>query len=175
MASLQSETWQEDIYQVLIENRVRQVAYIPDIGHASLIKMCHRNNKMKTVVLTTEEEGVALLAGAWLGGDRGVLLMQSSGVGNCINMLSLTRVCRMPLLILVTMRGEWGEFNPWQVPMGQNTNQMLTAAGVLTFVAKSKNRIKEALLAAAKMAFEGPAATAVLISQRILGAKTFGR
>jgi sulfopyruvate decarboxylase alpha subunit len=175
MASLQSETWQEDIYQVLIENRVRQVAYIPDIGHASLIKMCHKNNKMKTVVLTTEEEGVALLAGAWLGGDRGVLLMQSSGVGNCINMLSLTRVCRMPLLILVTMRGEWGEFNPWQVPMGQNTNQMLTAAGVLTFVAKSKNRIKEALKAAAKMAFEGPAATAVLISQRILGAKTFGR
>ena len=175
MASLQSETWQEDIYQVLIENHVRQVAYIPDMGHASLIKMCHRNNKMKTVVLTTEEEGVALLAGAWLGGDRGVLLMQSSGVGNCINMLSLTRVCKMPLLILVTMRGEWGEFNPWQVPMGQNTNQMLTAAGVLTFVVKSKNHIKEAFEAAAKMAFEGPAATAVLISQRILGAKTFGR
>ncbi len=175
MASLQSETWQEDIYRVLIENRVRQVAYIPDIGHASLIKMCHSNDKMKTVVLSTEEEGVALLAGAWLGGDRGVLLMQSSGVGNCINMLSLTRVCRMPLLMLVTMRGEWGEFNPWQVPMGQNTNRILTAAGVLTFSAYNKNRIKEALGAAARMAFEGPAATAVLISQRILGAKTFGR
>lgn len=175
MASLQPETWQEDIYRVLIENHVRQVAYIPDSGHTSLIKMCHRNDKIKTVVLTTEEEGVALLAGAWLGGDRGVLLMQSSGVGNCINMLSLTRVCRMPLLILVTMRGEWGEFNPWQVPMGQNTNRMLTAAGVLTFSANSKNRIKEVIGAAAKMAFEGPAATAVLISQRILGAKTFGR
>jgi sulfopyruvate decarboxylase alpha subunit len=175
MASLQSETWPQDIYQILIENRVRQVAYIPDIGHTSLIKMCHNNDKMKTVVLTTEEEGVALLAGAWLGGDRGVLLMQSSGVGNCINMLSLTRVCRMPLLIIVTMRGEWGEFNPWQVPMGQNTNRMLTAAGVLTFAANRKDRIKEALRAAAKMAFEGPAATAVLISQRILGAKTFGR
>ena len=175
MASLQSETWQEDIYKVLVESRIRQVAYIPDIGHASLIKMCHRNDEMKTVVLTTEEEGVALIAGAWLGGDRGVLLMQSSGVGNCINMLSLTRVCRMPLLILVTMRGEWGEFNPWQVPMGQNTNRMLTAAGVLTFSANSKNHIKETFGAAAKMAFEGPAATAVLISQRILGAKTFGR
>jgi len=175
MASLQSEKWPEDIYQVLIENRVRQVAYIPDIGHASLIKMCHKNNKMKTVVLTTEEEGVALLAGAWLGGHRGVLLMQSSGVGNCINMLSLTRICRMPLLILVTMRGEWGEFNPWQVPMGQNSNPVLTAAGVLTFVVNDKDRIKEAVTAAAKMAFEGPAATAVLISQRILGAKTFGR
>ena len=169
------ETWPQDIYDVLVENRVRQIAYIPDMGHASLIKMCYKNKEMKTVVLTTEEEGVALLAGAWLGGDRGALLMQSSGVGNCINMLSLTRVCRMPLLILVTMRGEWGEFNPWQVPMGQNSNQVLTTAGVLTFGATEKDRIKETVAAAAKMAFEGPAATAVLISQRILGAKTFDR
>jgi sulfopyruvate decarboxylase alpha subunit len=175
MTSLTLETWPQDIFQVLTENRVQQVAYIPDIGHASLINMCHKSNKMKTVVLSTEEEGVALLAGAWLGGDRGVLLMQSSGVGNCINMLSLTRICRMPLLILVTMRGEWAEFNPWQVPMGQNTSQVLTAAGVLTFAVNDKDRIKETVEAAARMAFEGPAATAVLISQRILGAKTFDR
>jgi sulfopyruvate decarboxylase alpha subunit len=175
MTSLAPETWPQDIYQVLVDNHVRQVAYIPDIGHASLIKMCHKSNNMKTVVLTTEEEGVALLAGAWLGGDRGVLLMQSSGVGNCVNMLSLTRTCRMPLLILVTMRGEWREFNPWQVPMGQITNQVLTMAGVLTFTVSDKDRIKETVEAAAIMAFEGPAATAVLISQRILGPKTFGR
>ena len=175
MTASASETWSQDIYQVLVKNRVRQIAYIPDIGHASLIKLCHKSKSMKTVVLTTEEEGVALLAGAWLGGDRGALLMQSSGVGNCINMLSLTRVCRMPLLILVTMRGQWGEFNPWQVPMGQNSDQILTAAGVLTFEVNDKDRIKEAVEAAAKMAFEGPAATAVLISQRILGAKTFDR
>ena len=175
MSARISKTWPQDIYHVLVENRVCQIAYIPDMGHATLIKMCHKNNQMKTVVLTTEEEGVALLAGAWLGGDRGALLMQSSGVGNCINMLSLTRVCRMPLLMLVTMRGEWGEFNPWQVPMGQNSNQVLTAAGVLTFKVDEKDRIKETVEAAAKMAFEGPAAAAVLISQRILGAKTFSR
>jgi sulfopyruvate decarboxylase alpha subunit len=171
----ESETWPDEIYQVLIDNRVRQVAYVPDVGHARLIKMCHESTDMKTVVLTTEEEGVALLAGAWLGGNRGVLLMQSSGVGNCINMLSLTRVCRMPLLMLVAMRGEWGEFNPWQVPMGQNTNQVLTLAGVLTFPVDDKNRLKETVEVAAKMAFEGLAATAVLISQRILGVKTFGK
>ncbi len=175
MSARISESWPQDIYHVLVENRVRQIAYIPDMGHADLINMCHKNNHMKTVVLTTEEEGVALLAGAWLGGDRGALLMQSSGVGNCINMLSLTRVCRMPLLILVTMRGEWGEFNPWQIPMGQNSNQLLTAAGVLTFGVNDKDHIKETVAAAARMAFEGPAATAVLISQRILGAKTFSR
>ena len=175
MTRSESETWPDEIYHVLVDNRVHQVAYVPDVGHARLIKMCHKSNDMKTVVLTTEEEGVALLAGAWLGGSRGVLLTQSSGVGNCINMLSLTRVCRMPLLMLVTMRGEWGEFNPWQVPMGQNTNQVLMLAGVLTFPVDDRDRVKETVEAAAKMAFEGPAATAVLISQRILGAKTFGR
>ena len=175
MTSLAIETWPQDIYRVLVENRVRQIAYIPDIGHASLIKMCHKSDNMQTVVLTTEEEGVALLAGAWLGGDRGVLLMQSSGVGNCINMLSLTRVCRMPLLILVTMRGEWGEFNPWQVPMGQNTQKALTLAGVITFSVDEGRRVRDTVEAAARMTFEGCAATAVLISQRILGAKTFGK
>ena len=116
-----------------------------------------------------------MLAGAWLGGDRGVLLMQSSGVGNCLNMLSLTHICRMPLLMLATMRGEWGEFNPWQVPMGQNTDKALTMARVITFLVDDKERIEETVEAAARMAFEGPAATAVLISQRILGAKTFGK
>jgi sulfopyruvate decarboxylase alpha subunit len=166
--------WPEDIFQILMAHQVRQVAYVPDAGHTLLIKMCHDNNEIKTVVLTTEEEGVAMLAGAWLGGDRGALLMQSSGIGNCLNMLSLPRVCRMPLLMLVTMRGEWGEFNPWQVPMGQNAEKALTLAGVITFTVNDGRRVRDTVEAAARMAFEGCAATAVLISQRILGAKTFG-
>ena len=169
------ENWPDDIFQILTDHQVRQVAYVPDAGHTQLINMCHANKEVKTVVLTTEEEGVALLAGAWLGGDRGALLMQSSGVGNCLNMLSLPRVCRMPLLMLVTMRGEWGEFNPWQVPMGQNTQKALTLAGVITFPVDEARRVQDTVEAAARMAFEGCAATAVLISQRILGAKTFGK
>jgi sulfopyruvate decarboxylase alpha subunit len=175
MAKRVHEKWPDDVYEVLVGHRVRQVAYVPDAGHARLIKMCVENSDMKSVLLTTEEEGVALLAGAWLGGERGILLMQSSGVGNCINMLSLPRVCRMPLLMLVTMRGEWGEFNPWQVPMGQNTNGALTLFGAATFPVDDAERVRETVEAAARMTFEGPAITAVLISQRILGAKTFGK
>ena len=175
MAAADAETWSEDILRILVDHRVRQVAYVPDSGHARLIEMCHDNRAMKTVVLTTEQEGVALLAGAWLGGDRGALLMQSSGVGNCINMLSLPRVCRMPLLMLVTMRGEWGEFNPWQVPMGQNAEKALTLSGVVTFRVHDRERVRENVQAAAQMAFAGSAATAVLISQRLIGSKTFGK
>ena len=94
------------------------MAFVPDGGHARLIELAQKNNAMRTVTLTTEEEGVALSAGAWIGGDRSVLLMQSSGVGNCVNMLSLIRICKIPFLTIVAMRGEWGEVNPWQVPMG---------------------------------------------------------
>ena len=165
--------WTNDIFQVLVNHQVRQVAYVPDAGHTNLIKRCGQYDEMVSVPLTTEEEGIALLAGAWLGGDRGVLLMQSSGVGNCLNMFSLTRTCRMPLLMLVTMRGEWGEFNPWQVPMGQNTEKLLKAADILTFQVDESNRLGETTEAAARMVFEGPAAAAVLISQRIIGTKTF--
>jgi sulfopyruvate decarboxylase alpha subunit len=166
-------TWPDDIYDVLIRERVRQVAYVPDAGHTRLIDRCRANRAMKTVMLTTEEEGVALLAGAWLGGDRGVLLMQSSGVGNCINMLSLATVCRFPLLMLVTMRGEWGEFNPWQIPMGKGTPGILEQSGVLIHRIDDPAETDETVEAAARIAFSGDRAAAVLISQRVIGTKVF--
>ena len=116
-----SPSWPEEIFAILQRFDVRQVPYVPDAGHSQLIERVLGSPSMRGVPLTTEEEGVALLAGAWAGGQRGVLLMQSSGVGNCVNMLSLTQIFRFPFLTLVTMRGEWGEFNPWQVPMGSTT------------------------------------------------------
>jgi len=105
-------SWPDLIHRVLRGQRVRQVAYVPDFGHARLIDLVRADRQMRAVSLTTEEEGVALALGAWLGGERSVLLLQSSGVGNCINMLGIINECRVPLLMLVTMRGEWGEFNP---------------------------------------------------------------
>ena len=113
--------WPEDIFRSLKRYDVRQVAYVPDAGHSYLIERVIAEPSMRAVSLTTEEEGIALMAGAWTGGQRSVLLMQSSGVGNCINMLSLVQIFRLPFLTVVTMRGEWGEFNPWQVPMGSTT------------------------------------------------------
>ena len=86
---------------------------------------------------------VALALGAWLGGERSALLMQSSGVGNCINMLSMFQECRLPILMLVTMRGVWGEFNPWQVPMGGSTAKALENAGVIVHSVDHAEEIKE--------------------------------
>ena len=167
--------WPEAIYGALGDLGVRQVGYVPDAGHARLIELCQADAAMRAVALTTEEEGVALLAGAWLGGARGVLLMQSSGIGNCVNMLSLNQSCRLPLLALITMRGEWGEFNPWQLAMGQAAAEVLRIAGVVVQRLEQAERAGETVAAAGRIAFEGQIPVAVLIAQRLIGAKSFAR
>jgi sulfopyruvate decarboxylase alpha subunit len=167
-----SETvWPRDIYRVLKQARIHQASYVPDAGHGQLIDLLHADPEIQTTVLTTEEEGVALAAGAWLGGQRSVLLLQSSGVGNCINMLSLVSTCRFPLLMLVTMRGEWAEFNPWQIPMGRATRGALELMGVATVRVDSAQEAPEAVSAAAAMVFDGDQAMAILLSQRLIGRK----
>jgi sulfopyruvate decarboxylase alpha subunit len=169
------DDWPDAIHGALGELGVRQVAYVPDAGHTRLITLCAADPGMRSVPLTTEEEGVALLAGAWLGGERGVLLMQSSGVGNCVNMLSLTQACRLPLLMLITMRGEWGEFNPWQLHMGQRTPRTLELCGAIVHRLEDAQRAEDTVRAAGVMAFEGQMPVAVLIAQALIGAKGFGR
>ncbi|MFO0998268.1 MAG: thiamine pyrophosphate-binding protein [Alphaproteobacteria bacterium] len=165
--------WPGQIYEVFRAHGIRQVAHVPDAGHSKLIRLCEADSAMRVVTLTTEEEGVALLAGAWLGGARGALLMQSSGVGNTINTLSLVKHCRMPFLTLITMRGEWGEFNPWQVPMGQATRPSLAAQGIVVYDVTSADAIKDTVEAAAKLAFDSTQQVAVTISQRVIGTKAF--
>src|SRR5262244_4439109 len=117
-AAAQKSDWRDEIFAALKAAEIRQVGYVPDAGHSRLIELCRTDPEIADVVLTTEEEGVGLVAGAHLGGQRAALLMQSSGVGNCINMFSLVRNMGIPCLVLVTMRGEFAEFNTWQVPMG---------------------------------------------------------
>ena len=166
--------WPGAIHKALATHRVSQVSYVPDAGHKRLIELCQTDKSMKAVPLTSEEEGIGLAAGAWLGGQRAALLMQSSGVGNCINALTLSSNCGFPLLLLVTMRGEWGEFNPWQIPMGQATRAALHLGGVRTLRLERAEEAFDTAGAAAKLAFEGYAAVAVLIAQRLIGAKSFG-
>jgi sulfopyruvate decarboxylase alpha subunit len=166
-------SWPDEIFEILQRFDVRQVPYVPDAGHSQLIRRVLDEPSMRAVPLTTEEEGVALLAGAWTGGQRGVLLMQSSGVGNCINMFSLTQIFRFPFLTLVTMRGEWGEFNPWQVPMGSTTQGVLELSGIKVLRASQPDEVRDVVEAAAGQAYNACTPTAVLLSQRLIGAKVF--
>ncbi len=168
-----SRHWASDIYDVFKAQGIGIVSYVPDAGHTKLINLCESDPEIRAVTLTTEEEGVALAAGAYLGGKRAALLMQSSGVGNCINMLSLVRTCSFPFLSLITMRGEWGEFNPWQVPMGQGTPAALAAMGIIIERVAEARDVRDTVLAATKLAFNSYRGVAVLLSQRLIGAKQF--
>jgi sulfopyruvate decarboxylase alpha subunit len=168
-----SRDWPADVYRALKTAGVRQMSYVPDAGHAALIRLFGDDPDVKSVPLTTEEEGIALAAGAWLGGQRAVLLMQSSGVGNCINLLSLPAIGRFPLLMLVTMRGEWSEFNPWQMPMSRGAQPVLEAMGVRVYRADSGDDVADIVSAAAAMAFDADQQVAVLFSQRMLGRKVW--
>ena len=163
--------WKIRIYQVLKEFDIRHVAYVPDAGHSTAIDLFEADEGVNSVVLTTEEEGIGYLAGAWLGGQRGALLLQSSGVGNCINTLALPAGARLPLLMIVTMRGDWAEFNPWQNPMGQATEAALKLMGVRCWRADSAQDVEPLLRGAATMAFEGDEACALLLGQRLIGRK----
>jgi sulfopyruvate decarboxylase alpha subunit len=165
--------WPDAVYDLLRRQGVTQICYVPDAGHRVLIDRALADPAVHAVALTTEEEGVALIAGADLGGARAVLLMQSSGVGNCVNMLSLAKGGRFPLLMLVTMRGDFGEGNPWQFPMGQAVQPVLEAMGVICLRVERPEDAVPTVGAALTMVFQGGNAVAVLLTQRLIGAKPF--
>jgi sulfopyruvate decarboxylase alpha subunit len=165
--------WQHELYDLLRAHDITQIAYVPDAGHSVLIDRSLADADVHSIALTTEEEGVALAAGADLGGARAVLLMQSSGVGNCINMLSLIKGARFPFLTLVSMRGDYGEGNPWQFPMGQATRPVLEAMGVICLRVERPDEVIPTVSAALTMAFKSGQAIAVLLSQKLIGAKPF--
>ena len=166
--------WQQSVFDALKAGGIEQIAYVPDAGHAVAIRAARADPDIRDIVLTSEEEGVALVCGAWLGGQRAALLMQSSGVGNCINMFSLLRNCRFPFLSIVTMRGEHAEFNPWQVPMGKGTQEALELMGITVLRVTEAEAAREVIGAAIDAAFLAGEQVAVLLSQSLIGRKQWG-
>lgn len=165
--------WQDEVYALLKGAGVRHISYVPDAGHKRLIELATADAEVDDVPLTIESEGIAFAAGVHLGGGRAALLMQGSGAGNCMNMLSLIENGRFPFLTLVTMRGDFGEANRWQMTMGGAVQKTLEAVGVRVLRAETEADVVPVVEAAIKMAFGAEIAVAVLLSQRVLGAKEF--
>ena len=165
--------WPTQLYELLRSAGVTQFAYVPDAGHRVLIDRSLADPDVHSIPLTSEQEGVALCAGADLGGQKAVLLMQSSGVGNCINFLSLIAGCRFPFLTLVSMRGDFGEGNPWQFPMGQAVKPVLEAMGTIVLRCDAPEDVVPTVTAALTMVFQSEQSVAVLLGQRLIGAKKF--
>lgn len=170
---MNSPAWQTSLYELLRANDVGIFSYVPDAGHRVLINRSLEDSDVISVPLTTEEEGVGVCAGAHLGGKRAVLLMQSSGVGNCVNFFSLVRGGNFPLFSIISMRGEFGEGNPWQMPMGQAVEPVMQAMGISCLRADTHDDVIACTTAAMTMCFTAGQSVAVLLTQRLIGAKAF--
>lgn len=170
--------WGEQVYRALRRRGIRHVATVPDGGLGRFLELCAADPDVRLITLTTEEEGIALACGTWLGGELAVVAMQSSGVGNVVNMLGLPTVCGIPCLLLISMRGEAEERNPWQVPVGRAVPDLLGAVGVRVHRPATAEEVAPAFARAAAEATNAGAGgdggpVAVLVSQRIIGAKSF--
>jgi sulfopyruvate decarboxylase alpha subunit len=166
------DSWQDSLYSLLRDNDVDIFSYVPDAGHRILIDRSLADSDVHSVPLTTEEEGVGVCVGAHLGGKRAVLLMQSSGVGNCVNFFSFARA-GFPLFTIVSMRGDFGEGNPWQLAMGQAAQPVMSAMGILCLRVNEAAEVLPTTSAALTMCYKSGQSVAVLLTQRLLGAKAF--
>lgn len=167
--------WSDAVHAAMQARGISTVATVPDGGLTQLLDLCHADRAMRVVTLSTEEEGIGIVTGLWAGGRRGMIAMQSSGVGNCINALGMAIAYRSPCLMLVTMRGEWGEFNPWQIAMGRGARPALEAMGATCLHVDDPARVGETFAAGADLAFNGNLPVAVMVGQRVIGAKGFGK
>ena len=167
------EEWSRVIFDKLAAAGVTLFPYVPDFGNDDIVKLAEADNRTTAVLLSSEQEGVALCAGADLVGGRAALLMQSSGVGNCPNMLSLVQGGRFPMLMVVTMRGDYGEQNPWQYPMGQAVVPVLEAMGIQCIRVEREDELEQAVDSAISAAFAAEQGVALILTQKFLGAKAF--
>ena len=167
------KSWQDQLYDILRKENISIFSYVPDAGHKVLIDRAIKDNSVTAISLTSEQEGIGIAVGSYLGGSKAVLLMQSSGVGNCINQLSLIKHGQFPFLTIVTMRGEYGEGNPWQFAMGEAVVPTLNSMGVKCLKITTEDEIESTIKAALIMVFQAERSVAVLLSQKLLGAKVF--
>ena len=166
-------SWQNNLFESLKNEGITIFSYVPDAGHKVLIDRALLDDTITAIPLTSEQEGIGIAAGAYLGGSKAVLLMQSSGVGNCINQLSLIKHGQFPFLTIISMRGEFGEGNPWQYAMGEAVIPSLESIGVKCLKIYNQDDVSKTIQSALTMTFKAERSIAVLLSQKLLGSKKF--
>jgi sulfopyruvate decarboxylase alpha subunit len=123
--------WSQHVADALRRNGIRLFATVPDYIVSQVLEHLWADEECNVITTTREEEGLGLLSGAYLGGKRGALLMQNSGLGNCVNTLgSLNVASQIPVVMVISHRGDLGEFNPAQIPVGQAAGRILEALDV---------------------------------------------
>jgi sulfopyruvate decarboxylase alpha subunit len=165
--------WSDIVLQCLKANKVQMLVHIPDTVLTDLIRQASEDDDFDVLSPTREEEGVGILCGAYLGGKYGALLMQNSGLGNAANILgSLTVPYQIPLLLLISQRGELGEFNTVQVGMGQALRPTLDGLDIPHFTMEREDEVEKIVTGAIKLAFSTDRPVAVIVSPLLSGGKS---
>lgn len=168
MSDAEDLPWTEVLFQALKDAKIDAISYVPDEGTGALVPAIEADPFFTVFPATREEEGVGLLTGAFLGGKKGALLIQASGVGNLLNALaSVNLTADIPLLMIIGQRGGLGEFNPCQTPGGRAVPAYLSALGVSCYEAGTCAELADMVDGAASYAFTTRQPAAVIVNQHL--------
>lgn len=170
-----TDQWIADAVDALKRANVTLVAHLPDSKIGPVIDEIEADPAFRTVQVAREEAAIGVLTGAWVGGTRGALLCQSSGLANAINAIgSLALPARTPFLAVTTRRGNLGEFNVAQIPAGYNVDRILDDLGVRNDTVTDGDDVGRRILMAAESAFSTATPYVVLLEQTVTGSKLEG-
>jgi sulfopyruvate decarboxylase alpha subunit len=169
-------SWHEIVLRTLKRNEVRLVPYVPDRVLTTLIKSLHADPFFTTFATAREEEAVGIVTGAWMGGLRGAILMQTSGFATLANVLaSLVVPCQIPLIMLVSERGTLGEFNYGQSLVCRTMRPVLDSLAIEHHTMTRLDELEFIVDRSIKQAVATQAPVALILSPLLTGGKVFDR
>src|SRR5471030_2971870 len=164
-----STTSSRATYDALIASGVRLMSALPETWLVHLIRMSEDDPEMTLVRLAKEEEGVGISAGAHLAGVKSAMLMQNHGFLASVNgIVSCAQLYRIPLLMLISARGEFGERDPWQTEGGLVTRHVLEALRIPFDTLESPDEVARKITKAQTLAYSASRPVAVLLGRDLM-------
>jgi sulfopyruvate decarboxylase alpha subunit len=164
--------WPRKIVSLLKANDIASISFVPDTVIGRILKAAEKDPYFRFTTLAREEEGIGIITGEYLGGRRGVLMMQGAGLGNCVNALaSLAIPYQIPFLMLISQRGELGEFNACHIVMGKALRRILESLGIQHYSVNREEELETVLGGAIKTAYTSEQPVAVILTTALVGWK----
>lgn len=175
-SSSDPQPWYEIVRATLKSNEVRLITYVPDRVLTPLIKAVHGDSYFTAFATTREEEAVGIVTGAWMGGMRGAILMQTSGFATIPNVLaSLAVPCQIPLIMFVSERGTLGEFNFGQTMVCRTMRPVLDSLAMEHHTVTRHDELEFTVDRSIKQAVATQAPVALILSPLLTGGKVFAK
>jgi sulfopyruvate decarboxylase alpha subunit len=164
--------WGKAVAHVLRRNGLQMFATVPDYIVTQVLEHLWSDPECRVITVCREEEGLGILSGAFMAGERGALIMQNSGLGNCVNTLgSLNVASQIPVVLVMSHRGDLGEFNPAQVPIGQAAERILDALDIRHITPRSIADLEAQADGLIKLAYTRLLPVAFILPSELTGGK----